>query len=249
MSTRQKIVAIIPARYHSTRFEGKPLAKICGQPMIYHVYQSTRLCKILDDVVVATDDQRIFDAVKAFGGNVVMTSNRHPTGTDRVAEAARLLKADIVVNVQGDEPLIKPELIAMSVNPLLEDPNILVTNLISKLSKPADSNDATVVKAALDTKEFLMFLTRAAIPYPRFKEGHMVYKQIGVYAFRLPFLQLFVDMPQTPLELIEGIEFLRILENGYKIKAVVVNYDTVSVDTPSDLKEVESIMTKSLKVG
>ncbi len=245
---KNKIVAIIPARYHSTRFEGKPLAKICGKPMIYHVYKNTRRCTLLDDVAVATDDQRIFDAVKSFGGNVVMTSSSHPTGTDRVAEAAQKLKADIVVNVQGDEPLIKPQLIAMTVEPLLKDSSISVTNLISKLSNPGDFIDSSVVKAALDVKGFLMYLTRSPIPFPKSREGFVIHKQIGLYAFRRPFLQRYVGMPQTPLELVEGVEFLRILENGYKIKAVVADYDTVSVDTPSDLREVEKIMTKLLKV-
>ncbi len=239
---KNKVVAVIPARYQSTRFQGKPLAKILGKPMIEHVYVNARKCKILDEVVVATDDQRIFDAVEAFGGKAIMTSDKHPTGTDRVAEAAHQLDAGIIVNVQGDEPLIQPQMIERTVRPLLENPKVQVTNLISRLSDIGDYVDTGVVKAAIDLNGDLLYLTRSAIPFPKTRQGYVVHKQIGLYAFRRNFLFRFVKMPQSPLELIEGVEFLRILENGFKIKAVVTDYSAVSVDTLSDLIEVEKIL-------
>ena len=240
----KKIVAVIPARYQSTRFQGKPLAKILGKPMIQHVYFNAKKCSLLDEVVVATDDQRIFDTVNEFGGKAIMTSDQHPTGTDRVAEAARKIDADIIVNVQGDEPLIKPQMIQMTIQPLLDSPKVQVTNLISYLSDIGDFVDSGVVKAAIDLNGDLMYLTRSPIPFPKTRQGYVVHKQIGLYAFRRNFLFRFVQMPQTPLELVEGIEFLRILENGFKIRAVVTDYSAVSVDTLSDLIEVEKILRK-----
>lgn len=242
MKNNYKIAAVIPARYQSTRFEGKPLAKILGQPMIYHVYQSIQKSPILDEIVVATEDQRIIDAVNDFGGKALLTSPTHPTGTDRVAEAAKSIDADIIINVQGDEPLIKPEMMEQIVAPLLKDKNIHVTNLISKVNNLGDYIDNTVVKTALDKNKFLMYLTRSPIPYPKTRMDYVVHKQIGLYAFRKEFLFEYVNMPQTNLELIEGVEFLRILENGYKIKAVVTEYNAISVDTISDLIEVEKLM-------
>lgn len=239
---KNKVVAVIPARYQSTRFQGKPLAKILGKPMIEHVYRNAKKCRVLDEVVVATDDQRIFDAVESFGGKSIMTSDKHPTGTDRVAEAARKLDAGIIVNVQGDEPLIQPQMIERTINPLLEDKSVQVTNLISRLTDIGDYVDTGVVKAAIDLHGHLMYLTRSAIPFPKTRQGYVVHKQIGLYAFRRNFLFRFVAMKQSPLELIEGVEFLRILENGYKIKAVVTDYSAVSVDTLSDLIEVERIL-------
>ncbi len=239
---KKKVIAVIPARYQSTRFQGKPLAKILGKTMIEHVYKNAEKCKLLDEVVVATDDQRIYDAVEAFGGQAIMTSDKHPTGTDRVAEAARRLDAAIIVNVQGDEPLIEAQMIERTIRPLLEDPKVQVSNLISRLSDIGDYVDSGVVKAAIDLQGNLLYLTRSAIPFPKTRQGYVVHKQIGLYAFRRNFLFRFVKMPQSPLELIEGVEFLRILENGFKIKAVVTDYSAVSVDTLSDLIEVEKIL-------
>lgn len=244
MIRKPKVVAVIPARYQSTRFQGKPLAKILGEPMIYHVYRNIKSCKILDDLFVATDDERIVKAVEGFGGKAIMTSSDHPTGTDRVAEAARTFDADIVVNVQGDEPLLKAALIEQTVRPLLDDPKLQVTNLISRLKDLGDFVDSSVVKAALDAKGNVMYLTRAPIPFPKTRQNYTVHKQIGLYAFRKNFLLQFVKMEQTPLELVEGIEFLRILENRIQIKAVVTDYNATSVDTLSDLIEVEKILKR-----
>lgn len=244
MRVNNKVVAIIPARYHSTRFEGKPLAKILGKPMIYHVYKNIKKCDILDDVVVATEDERICKAVKNFGGKAVLTSPDHQTGTDRIAEAARHIEADIIVNVQGDEPLVRSDMIEQIAQPLIEDRSIKVVNLISQVSNLGDYVDTSVVKTAIDKNGFIFYLTRAPIPYPKTRLGYVVYKQIGLYSFRKDFLLEFTEMEQTKLELVEGIEFLRILENGYRIKAVLTDYNAISVDTLSDLIEVEKVICK-----
>ncbi len=244
MSKKKKVVAVIPARYKSTRFEGKPLAKILGKPMIYHVYENIKRCASLDEIIIATDDERIQKTVTDFGGKVVMTSSECATGTDRVAEAARMIQADIIVNVQGDEPMTEIKMIEDLVRPLLDDDKVYVTNLVTKIFDLASYVDTTVVKAALDLSGNIMFLTRAPIPYPKTRQGYVVYQQIGAYAFRKDFLLKYAQMPQTPLELIEGVEFLRILENGLKVKAVETDHQSMSVDTLSDLIEVEKIMKK-----
>ena len=237
-----KIVAIIPARYKSTRFEGKPLAMIKDKPMIQHVYDNARKCKLLDDVFVATDDERIVGSVFEFGGKAIMTRPEHHTGTDRVAEAAAIIDADIIVNIQGDEPMVNADMIADVIAPLIADSSILVCNLLTKIKSIGDYIDATVVKAVMDKDGFLLYLTRSPIPYPKTRQGYTAYKQIGLYSFRKDFLQKFVSMKQTTIELIEGIEFLRILENGYRIKGVVTDQNTISVDSLSDLKEVEKLL-------
>ncbi|MDD5617877.1 MAG: 3-deoxy-manno-octulosonate cytidylyltransferase [Candidatus Omnitrophica bacterium] len=244
---RKKIVAIIPARYKSTRFEGKPLAEICGKPMIYYVYNNIARSKFIDGIYVATDDERIASAVRGFGGKAIMTSANHPTGTDRIAEAARKIDADIIVNVQGDEPLVKAEMIEQAVKPILENNRVHVTNLVTKINNIGDYIDTTVVKTVIDKDNFILFLSRSPIPYPKTRQDFLVYKQIGLYAFNKSFLLKFVKMAQTPLELIEGVEFLRILENGHKVKAVETKFQTISVDTLSDLCEVEKLMSRKLK--
>lgn len=241
--TRPKIVAIIPARYRSTRFEGKPLADIGGKPMIYHVYRNVQLCPLVDYLAVATDDQRIERAVREFGGNVVLTSDQHPTGTDRVAEVASQLDADVIVNVQGDEPLMQAEMITQIVTPHLGASAPDVTTMVTKIQDIGDLIDNTVVKVVKDKHDFALFLTRAPIPYPKTRRGgYVVYKQVGLYAFKKQFLLDFTKMEQTPLEAIEGVELLRALENGYRVKIVETKHSTISVDTLSDLYEARRVM-------
>ena len=240
-------VAVIPARYGSTRFPGKVLAPLHGKPLIQHVWERARLAEGVDRVLVATDDERVAGAVRGFGGESVMTPPELPSGTDRVAYAVgtlRVERVDVVINVQGDEPLIMPQMLAQVVQPLLDERSINVTNAITQIVSPADYLDATVVKAVKDKKGDLLYLTRSPIPFPRSRERFVIYKQIGLYAFRRPFLRRFVQMEQTDLELVEGIEFLRLLENGYRVRAVISQYNPISVDTISDLKEVEKIMKK-----
>lgn len=247
------ILAVIPARYGSTRFEGKPLADILGKPMIQYVYEGVRESKLIDEVIVATDDQRILEAVKAFGGKALMTSPSHFTGTDRVAEVARKLKSEIIVNVQGDEPLIKGSFIDRAIRPLLIDDHLQMSTLMTRIEEVRDWLNPHIVKVVVDQKNFALYFSRSPIPFPRdLQIGRLesnpfgtnrplpkrVFKHIGVYVLRRPFLLHFTRMKPTPLEKLEKLEQLRALENGYRIKVTPVNYEPLSVDTPEDLQKV-----------
>jgi len=249
MDNKPKVVAVIPARYRSTRFEGKPIAKLCDKPLIYWVYIQAKKAKNIDDVFVATDDERIKKEVEKFGGKVVMTSDNNPTGSDRVAEATKQLDADIVVDVQGDEPLVKPEMIEQAVEPLLDDGNLQLTTLMTKIDNPGDFIDSTVVKAVVDKFDNVLFLSRSPIPYPKSRQNFVIFKQIGLYAYRKDFLQEFKKMGRTPLESVEDVELLRAIESGYKVRGVETTYKMYSVDTLSDLIEVEKIIKMKLKTG
>ncbi len=248
-----KISAIIPARYGSTRFEGKPLADILGKPMIQYVYEGVRQSKWIDEVIVATDDQRIEEVVQSFGGIAAMTSPTHFTGTDRVAEVARKLKSEIVVNVQGDEPLIKGNIIDKAIQPLMGDETLQLSTLMTRIEEVRDWLNPHIVKVVVDQKNFALYFSRSPIPFPReLQIGRLesnpfgtsrplpkkVFKHIGVYVFRRKFLLQFSKMKQTPLEKLEKLEQLRALENGYRIKVNLVDYEPLSVDTPEDLQKV-----------
>jgi 3-deoxy-manno-octulosonate cytidylyltransferase (CMP-KDO synthetase) len=260
MKKNVKISAVIPARYGSTRFEGKPLADILGKPMIQYVYEGVRQSKFIDEVIVATDDQRILEAVKSFGGKAVMTSPTHSTGTDRVAEVARKLKSEIIVNVQGDEPLIKGSIIDNAIRPLLADDTVLMSTLITRIEEVKDWLNPHIVKVVVDQKNFALYFSRSPIPFPRdLNIGRLesrpfgtdrplpkkVFKHIGVYVFRRKFLLLFSKMKPTPLEKLEKLEQLRALENGYAIKVTPVDYEPICVDTPEDLKKVVTYLSPS----
>ena len=248
-----KVVAIIPARYGSTRFEGKPLADILGKPMIQWVYEGVCQSKLIDKVLVATDDQRIMEAVEQFGGNAVMTSSAHATGSDRVAEVARKLKAEIIVNVQGDEPLLRGAIIDKAIRPLLKDPSIPLSTLMTRIEEVRDWINPNVAKVVVDQKGFALYFSRSPIPFPRDlniekllsapSKGksplpHRVFKHIGVYVYRRDFLLRYSKMEHTPLEKLEKLEQLRALENGFPIKLTPVDYEPLSVDTPEDLRKV-----------
>jgi 3-deoxy-manno-octulosonate cytidylyltransferase (CMP-KDO synthetase) len=248
-----KTVAVIPARYGSKRFEGKPLADILGKPMIQRVYEGVCESKLIDDVIVATEDERILNVVKQFGGKGMMTSPDHPSGSDRVAEVARKLTAEIIVNVQGDEPLIKGRIIDKAIRPLVTDDALLMSTLMTKIEEPKDWLNPNVVKVVADKKGFALYFSRSPIPFPR--ELHLdrllsprsgvggivlrrVFKHIGVYVYRRKFVLQLSKMKPTPLENLEKLEQLRVLENGYRIKLTNVNYEPFSVDTPEDLQKV-----------
>jgi 3-deoxy-manno-octulosonate cytidylyltransferase (CMP-KDO synthetase) len=248
-----KISAVIPARYGSARFEGKALADILGKPMIQYVYEGVRQSKLIDEVIVATDDQRIVEAVEFFGGKAVMTSVAHSTGTDRVAEVSRRLKSDIVVNVQGDEPLMKGNIIDRAIKPLLSDDTLPMCTLMTRIEEVRDWLNPHIVKVVVDQKNFALYFSRSPIPFPReLNIGRLetnpfgtnrplpkrVFKHIGVYVFRRKFLLHFSKMKPTPLEKLEKLEQLRVLENGYRIKVNPVHYEPLSVDTPEDLQRV-----------
>jgi 3-deoxy-manno-octulosonate cytidylyltransferase (CMP-KDO synthetase) len=250
-----KISAVIPARYGSSRFEGKPLADILGKPMIQYVYEGVRESKLIDEVIVATDDQRIMEAVQSFGGKAVMTSPTHFTGPDRVADVVKKLKSEIIVNVQGDEPLIKGNIIDKAIRPLLAEDALQLSTLMTRIEEVKDWLNPHIVKVVVDQKNYALYFSRSPIPFPRdLHIGRLesnpfgtsrplpkrVFKHIGVYVFRRKFLLHFSKMRPSPLEKLEKLEQLRALENGYRIKVNLVNYEPLSVDTPEDLQKVIS---------
>jgi len=241
-----QITAIIPARYESSRFPGKPLVEINNQPMIEHVYKRVKKAEVIDQVIVATDDRRIVEAVKNFGGKVEMTAKDHKSGTDRIAEVAKDLTTDIIVNVQGDEPLIKPVMIDQIVNPFADNEELIMTTLKKKIADLNEINNPNVVKVVTDINDFALYFTRATVPYQRDdKSGHVdYYKHIGVYAFRRDFLLKYSEMNPSKLEQIESLEQLRALENGYDIKVIETAFDTVGVDTPEDLGYVKELIKR-----
>lgn len=233
-----RVIGVIPARYGSTRFEGKPLADIWGKPMIQYVYERARKAPILDEVIVATDDSRIKEVVENFGGKVAMTSPNHPTGTDRIGEVVKNLEVEIVINIQGDEPFIDPQLINEVGQPLLKDPKIEMATLAYEITKKENQMDANVVKVVTDTQGFALYFSRSLIPYPRKMENFHVYEHIGIYAYRKNFLLKYIQLPSTILEKTESLEQLRALENGYKIKVIVTKkYTGLSIDTKEDLEK------------
>jgi 3-deoxy-manno-octulosonate cytidylyltransferase (CMP-KDO synthetase) len=239
-----KITAVIPARYGSSRLEGKPLKDICGKPMIQHVYERVLKAELVGDVIVATDDERIISAVKAFGGRAKMTSLDHKSGTDRVAEVMREETADIVANVQGDEPLIDPRMIDEAISPLVEDETLLAGTLCTPILHVEDFDNPNVVKTVKDLQDNALYFSRSLIPYPRNKLNHPIYEHIGIYVFRYDFLMQFVALTQSPLEQVESLEQLRILENGHrlKVKTTQYPYNALSVDTQEDLDAVRAII-------
>ncbi|MDP3029539.1 MAG: 3-deoxy-manno-octulosonate cytidylyltransferase [Deltaproteobacteria bacterium] len=241
-----KIVAIIPARYPSTRFPGKPLADILGKPMLQHVYERAKQAPEVARVVVATDDERIYDVVLGFGGEAVMTAAGHPSGTDRIAEAAdklSLADEDIVVNIQGDQPLFPPEIIKDLTAPLLGDKAITMSTLIYKIVRPEELTDPNHVKTVFDNHGYALYFSRATIPFFR-GEGAPpdYYKHLGFYAYRKSFLTQFVTLPVGIWEASERLEQLRALEHGYRIKVVLTSHNSIEVDTPADLERVREVM-------
>ncbi len=246
-----KVVAIIPARYQSNRFEGKPLALIHGKPMIQHVVERAQAVKLLSRVVVATDDQRIADCVSSFGGEYVLTRNDHVSGSDRLAEAAELLdisEHDVVVNIQGDQPLFDVEVVEQVARPLLEDPSLPMATLIYKIIRPEEINDPNHVKTVFDHEMNALYFSRAPIPFqrnPEEKDTPTYYKHLGFYAYRKGFLLSFVALPEGEWERFEKLEQLRALEYGYRIKVVKTTHDSIEVDTMEDLKRVEEFIISS----
>ncbi len=240
-----KILAIIPSRYASQRLPAKSLADIHGKPMVQHVYERAKQSQLLTEVIVATDDARIESAVKKFGGRAVMTPATLQSGSDRIAFAARSIEADIVVNVQGDEPLIDPKVIDQAVQLLLDDETAVVGTAVKKISSLDDLLTPSVVKVVLDKNHYALYFTRSLVPFVRdsaevtqWLKHAVFYKHFGIYAYRSAFLQVFTSLAPTPLEQTEKLEQLRILENGYRIKAAITELDSIPVDTQEDLEKV-----------
>jgi len=237
-----KAIGVIPARYASSRLPGKPLAEIGGKTMIELVYRQAAQAKSLDAVYVATDDARIFEAVRAFGGNVVMTRDDHRSGTDRIAEAVGELDVDVVVNIQGDEPLLDPAEIDAVVAPFVERGDLVMTTAAVAITDPRDVADPSVVKVVLDLRGDALYFSRLPLPFYRSAEDGPHLKHIGLYAYRKAFLLTYAGLAPTPLEQIEHLEQLRVLENGYRIHVVLTEKDAISVDTPEDLERVRGLV-------
>ena len=234
-----KIIGVIPARYGSTRFPGKALADIGGKPMIQRVWESSSKSKLINELYVATDDKRIFDAVGRFWGNAVMTSPKHKSGSDRIGEVVKNIKCDIVVNIQGDEPFINPLNIDKAIKPLMQDSKIMVSTLCTRIRKKDEIDNPNVVKVVTDKNGFALYFSRHTIPFNRDNaKGVIYYKHIGLYVYRKDYLMRFIKLKPSKLELAEKLEQLRILENGERIKVVLTNIDSVTVDTKEDLSKI-----------
>lgn len=245
MNEIMSVVAIIPARMGSSRFPGKPLKDILGQTMLEHVWRRVCMCKMLDNVYVATCDAEIADEVKRFGGEVILTADTHESCNDRVSEAAKSVEAEIIINVQGDMPFIQPESMEKMVEPILKDKGVHCTDMLGPIVEESEIDDPSVVKVAMDLKGNSLYYTREPIPSSKkAAPGGKIprNKQIGIHCFRRQLILDFGRWPRTPLEVIEGIDLMRILENGNKIRSVMCSYPVIGVDTPEDLEGARQLM-------
>ena len=241
------IIAIIPARMASSRYPGKPLKKILSLSMIEHVRRRVSLCSFLDDVIVATCDSEIVDEVTSFDGKAVMTSSDHQSCVDRVAEAADKLTFDIVINVQGDMPLIDPYSLEQLVAPLLQEETLMYTDMMAPIENESDISNHNVVKVVLDVPGNALYYSRGPIPSSeKVLHGSAItrYRQFGINAFRKQSLHTFTNMPRTPLEEIESVDMLRLVENGFEVRMVSSSYPMIAVDTPEDLEQAEKLMIR-----
>lgn len=244
------VLGVIPARYGSTRLTGKPLIDLCGKPMVQHTYERASRAASMDALIIATDDGRIYNAVKQFGGTAVMTPTTCTSGSDRIAHVLReLFDADIAVNIQVDQPLLDPMMIDECVQGLLEDRAVEVTTLVKRISDPADLENSNIPKVVLDRERHALYFSRAMIPLPRdngdvheLLRRHLYYKHIGLYVYRRDFLIQFSEMEPSALEEVECLEQLRILEHGHRIKCVITERESFSVDSPEDLERVRKQM-------
>lgn len=241
-----RVIAVIPVRMGSSRFPGKPLAKIVGKPMVEHVYRRCMLSSSVDEVFVATCDQEIAEATEAFGARAIMTASTHERASDRVAEAVQAMDVDIVVMVQGDEPLVHPDMIDLAVQPMVADPDLGCVNLARAISDPMEFNDPNTIKVVMDRNGFAAYFSRAPIPAAGAASVTEIpaFKQVCIIPFRKDRLLTFTELPPTRLEQTESIDMLRFLEHGYPVKMIESPYDTYSVDTPQDLARVEALMRR-----
>ncbi|MBI5281749.1 MAG: 3-deoxy-manno-octulosonate cytidylyltransferase [Candidatus Solibacter usitatus] len=243
-----EILGVIPARFASTRFPGKPLVSIAGKPMIQHVWERASRSRLISRVLIATDDERIAAAARDFGAEVVMTSSHHPSGTDRVAEAAALTGAVVVVNIQGDEPLIDPAAIDTAISCLLDDPGCQMATLKKRISSSEEIGNPNVVKVVTALDGHALYFSRSPIPYDR-GGGTIYWKHIGLYVYRRGLLLGYSSLKPGLLEQNEKLEQLRALENGIPIRVAETSYETIGVDTPEDLSSVQAIFTSLLRHG
>ncbi|MEK6727634.1 MAG: 3-deoxy-manno-octulosonate cytidylyltransferase [Candidatus Omnitrophota bacterium] len=242
-----EVIGVIPARYSSTRFEGKVLADILGKPMIQHVWERAKQAKTLDDLIIACDDERVANVAREFGSKVVMTSKGHASGTDRIIEIVNPLDVKIVINIQADEPLIHPMMIDSVARALSEDSSLSMATIMRKIEDPLSINDPHVVKVVVDKNNFALYFSRAAIPHLAVNsevESPAYYKHIGLYGYTKDFLFICKNLPPSALEKTECLEQLRVLEEGFRIKVIETKYDTVGVDTPQDLEKLKEYLLK-----
>lgn len=244
---KNTVVGIIPARYGSTRLPGKALRPILGKPMIQRVLECCQGARVLDAVYVATDDARIADVVRGVGGTAIMTSPEHPSGTDRLAEAITHVAGDIVVNIQGDQPFADPRMIEEAVQPLLDDSELPMATLMHAIDREEDLHDTGVVKTVVDLAGNALYFSRSLIPYPRQATAHAVYEHVGLYVYRRDFLLRLAQLPPSPLEQIESLEQLRVLEHGYRIRVIETRcpdhaFSGFSIDTEEDLQRAEAML-------
>jgi len=257
-----RAIGIIPARWKASRFEGKVLAELLGKPLIQHVWERSKESRSLDDLIIATDSEEVIKVVKGFGGKAVYTSKDQPSGTDRIAEVVNPIDVKVVVNIQGDEPLIHHSIIDNLANTLLENKDIPMATVVKKIDSPKEILNPSVVKVVLDRNGYALYFSRSPIPYIReeddqrsFLDIHswfsgrevekttfQYYKHIGIYAYTKDFLFTYTNLPKSKLEETEKLEQLRVLENGYKIKTIETEFNTVGVDTPEDLKKAEMML-------
>lgn len=238
------VIGVIPARYSSTRFTAKVLAPIAGKPMIQHVWERAKQSKILDDLIIACDNELVEKAAREFGAKVVMTSKQHTCGSDRISEVVNPLDVKIVVNIQGDEPLVNPMMIDNVARALLDDSSINMATIKKRITDPALINDPNVVKVVTDKNGFALYFSRAAIPYLAAGSdvSPVYYKHIGLYAYTKDFLFTYRNIPVSSLERTEKLEQLRVLEEGFRIKVIETKFDTFGVDTPEDLERLKIYM-------
>lgn len=259
-----KAIGVIPARWKASRFEGKILANLAGKPVIQHVWERAKESRVLEDLIIATDNEDVIKAAEGFGAKAVYTSKDQPSGSDRIAEVVNAIDVEIVVNIQGDEPFIHYTMIDGLANALLEDKAVHMATVVKRITKKEELLNPNVVKVVLDRDSHALYFSRSPIPYDReIGERHSVlnihswlssqskepqyqnyYKHIGIYAYTKDFLFTYTNLPKSKLEEIEKLEQLRALENGYKIKAIETEFDTVGIDTPADLKKAEEMLKK-----
>ncbi len=246
-----RAIGVIPARYESSRFPGKVLAEVCGRPLIQYVYEEALKAQTLEDLLVATDDERILKAVEDFGARAVITAKGHRSGTDRLTEVVNPIDTQIVVNIQADEPLIHFTMINELVNCLLQNPDIPMASLIHKIEDEQELQDHNIVKVAKDKNNFALYFSRSLIPHPRTAQlslqSQSFYKHLGLYAYTKEFLFTFTNLPAGELEQLEKLEQLRALEHGYRIKLIETGFDTIGVDTPEDLEKVRQRIAEKRK--
>lgn len=243
------VIGVIPARYSSTRFAGKMLADIMGKPMLQHVWERAKQCRMLDDLIIACDNEIILKVATEFGAHAVMTSKEHTCGTDRISEVVNPLDVKVIINIQGDEPLVHSMMIDSLARALMEDRSINMATIMRKIDNLADITDPNVVKVVVDKDNFALYFSRAPIPYLAANSEvtqATYYKHIGLYGYTKDFLFTYKNLPVSSLEKTEKLEQLRVLQEGFKIKVIQTNFETIGVDTVEDLERVKAELQKRI---